>query len=163
MMIKACSLTPEAFAAFGQVLQGSGAETERQGFAVRMENSRSAARPNMTYMKLVPATGSIRIEALERHEYSNQTFIPLNGTRHLVAACPSTPNGDPNLSELRVFVAEGSQAVNYFAKVWHAPRMALSRPGEFIMFRWDDGSNRDTDLIQLEMALTVDRSDLSLT
>lgn len=159
-MIKASRLTPEAFAAFGQVLQGSGGETERKGFAARMENRRPAAKPNMTYMKLIPATGSIRIEALERHEYSNQTFIPLNGTRHLVAACPSTPNGDPVISELKVFIAEGSQAVNYFARVWHAPRMPLSDPGEFIMFRWDDGSDSDTELIELDIAINVDMAAL---
>ncbi len=162
-MIKAIPLTSEAFAAFGQVLQGSGAETERKSFAARMENMRPDARPNMTYMKLVPATGSIRIEALEKHEYSNQTFIPLNGTRHLVAVCPSTPNGDPVISELKVFIAEGSQAVNYNADIWHAPRMALNNPGEFIMFRWDDGSNRDTVLIELEMDLMVDVKSSSST
>lgn len=160
MRIKAGPLTSEAFAAFGQVLQGSGAQTERKGFAARMENGRPGARPNMTYMKLVPAMGSIRIEALERHPCSNQTFIPLNGTRYIVAVCPSTPNGDPVVAEMKVFVAEASQAVNYDADVWHAPRMALSAPGEFVMFRWDDGSDRDTELILLQAAVAVDIPDL---
>ncbi len=160
MMIKSSPLTAEAFAAFGQLLQGSGAQTERQGFAARMESVRPDARPNMTYMKLIPATGSIRIEALERHPCSNQTFIPLTGTRHLVAVCPSAANGAPLIPQLKVFVAGGSQAVNYDADVWHAPRMALSAPGEFIMFRWDDGSDRDTELIQLETAVEVDISDV---
>jgi ureidoglycolate lyase len=154
-MIKAVLLTPGAFAPFGQVLQGSGAPTERQGFAATMENGRPGARPNMTYMKLLPEGGAIRIEALERHPFSNQTFIPLNGTRHLVAVCPSTPEGEPLIAAMQVFLAEGSQAVNYNPRVWHAPRMALSAPGEFVMFRWDDGSDSDTELIRLETALSV--------
>jgi ureidoglycolate lyase len=155
MMLKAVPLTPGAFAPFGEVLQGSGAETERKAFAVRMENLRPEARPNMTYMKLVPETGVVLIEELERHAFSNQTFIPLNGTRHLVAVCPSTPEGAPEISELKVFVCEGGQGVNYHPNVWHAPRTALSAPGELIMFRWDDGGKRDTDLIRLEPPVTI--------
>lgn len=154
-MIEAVPLTAEAFAPFGQVLQGSGAATERQGFAATMENGRTNARPNMTYMKLLPERGSVRITALERHPFSNQTFIPLNGTRHLVAVCPSTPEGAPVIAAMQVFIAEGSQAVNYNPNVWHAPRMALSAPGKFIMFRWDDGSDSDTEVMQLETALKV--------
>lgn len=41
--------------------------------------------------------------------------------------------------------------------------MALSDPGEFIMFRWDDGSDGDTELIELDKALTVDIQDLAIT
>jgi ureidoglycolate lyase len=156
MLIKPEPLTTEAFAPFGQVLQGSGTETERKAYASRMQNGRPSARPNMTYIRVRPATGPVRIDALERHVHSNQTFIPLNGTRHLVAVCPSMPDGSPRVSGLRVFVAEGSQAINYDANVWHAPRMALSAPGEFVMFRWDDGSDLDTETMALETVIGVD-------
>jgi ureidoglycolate lyase len=152
----AAPLTAEAFAAFGQVLQGSGAPTERKAFASRMQNGRPQAKPNMTWMRILPAMGPIRIEALERHPYSNQTFVPLAGTRHLVAVCPSGPDGAPIASALRVFVADGSQAVNYDANVWHAPRTALGAPGEFVMFRWDDGSEFDTETIELPVPIRVE-------
>ena len=155
-MLRALPLTAEAFANFGQVLQGTGAAVERRGFAAVMENGRSSARPNLTYMKLAPERGPVRIETLERHPFSNQTFIPLNGTRHLVAVCPSSPTGEPVIEAMQVFLAEGAQAVNYKANVWHAPRMALSSPGEFIMFRWDEGSEGDTELLALREALPVD-------
>lgn len=159
-MITAQPLTNDAFAPFGQLLQGSGAPTERRGFAALIENLRPDAMPNMTYMKLLPERTPIRVEALERHCFSNQTFIPLNGTRHLVAVCPSTPDGAPVISALQIFIAGGSQAVNYNKGVWHAPRMALSAPGEFVMFRFDNGGTRDTDLIQLDEAVEVDLSNI---
>lgn len=160
MRFKPVPLTAEGFAPFGQVLQGSGAPTERRPYASRMQNGRPHAKPNMTYMRVAPEGGRVRIRELERHPHSNQTFVPLNGTRQLVAVCPSTADGEPLLSELRVFVAEGSQAINYDANVWHAPRMALNAPGEFVMFRWDDGSELDTEMRELDSAIDIDMTGL---
>jgi ureidoglycolate lyase len=156
--IKPLPLTSEAFAPYGQVLQGSGAATERKPFASRMHNARPLAQPNMTYMRIAPEGRSVRIAVLERHPYSNQTFVPLNGTRQLVVVCPSLPDGRPQVDALHAFVAQGSQAVNYDANVWHAPRMALNAPGEFVMFRWDDGSALDTEMLELAVPVDLDLS-----
>lgn len=46
-------------------------------------------------------------------------------------------DGEPDAGRLLVFVAEGWQAVNYDAGVWHAPMRALGDPGAFVMPRWD--------------------------
>jgi ureidoglycolate lyase len=158
-VIAAMPLTAAAFAPFGQVLEGSGAASERKPYASHMHNGRTQAKPNMTYMRVLPVTAAVRIEALERHVHSNQTFVPLNGTRHLVAVCPSSPSGEPMLDRLQVFVAHGGQAVNYDANVWHAPRTALSLPGEFVMFRWDDGSDLDTEMRPLDRPIAVELPD----
>jgi ureidoglycolate lyase len=158
--IAARPLTAEAFAPYGQVLQGTGPVTERKEFASRMQNGRPHAKPNMTYMKVLPASGRVLVRAVERHPFSNQTFVPLNGTRHLVAVCPSAPDGSPVVERLEVFVASGSQAVNYDANVWHAPRTALSAPGEFVMFRWDDGGAQDTELMVLTTPVAVELAEL---
>ena len=155
-VIAAKPLTAEAFAPYGQVLQGTGPVTERKEFASRMQNGRPHAKPNMTYMKVLAATGGVLVRVVERHPFSNQTFVPINGTRHLVAVCPSAPDGSPVLARLEVFVASGSQAVNYDANVWHAPRTALSPPGEFVMFRWDDGGALDTESLTLPTPVAVE-------
>lgn len=156
MIVKARPLVVEAFAPFGQVLMGRGPGPERQPFAARVENLRTDARANITFMRVGLAAVPIRIAELERHPHSHQMFVPLNGTRHMVAVCPAADDGGPDLSALAVFTAEGSQAVNYNAGVWHAPRMVLDGPGEFIMMRWDDSSAADTDLRPLEVEIEVD-------
>ena len=142
-VIAARPLTAEAFAPYGQVLQGTGPVTERKEFASRMHNGRPHAKPNMTYMKVLPSTGRVLVRAVERHPFSNQTFVPLNGTQHLVAVCPSAPDGTPEVARLQVFVASGSQAVNYDANVWHAPRTALSMP----VLQGEDGMPMGAQLV----------------
>ena len=57
---------------------------------------------------------------------------------------------------LEAFEASGAQAINYNANVWHAPRNAIGAPGELLMFRWDDGSEDDTELRTLEKPFTVE-------
>lgn len=159
MNVVASPLTPEAFAPFGDVLMGVDPDCgpERHAFAARFQNLRADARPNLTFMRVPVDAGTIVVRALERHRFSNQVFVPLNGTAHLIAVCPSTPDGQPRLDGLRAFAATGSQAVNYAAGIWHAPRTAISAPGEFIMLRWDDGSADDTQVLVLETAIAVER------
>jgi ureidoglycolate lyase len=155
LIVQAKPLTPDAFAPFGQVLMGLGKGPERYAFAARMQNDRPEARPNMTFMRVNLAAQPIRIKSLERHVYSNQTFIPLNGTVQLVAVCLSDGEGRPMLEQLLAFVATGAQTVNYNANTWHAPRTAIRAPGEFIMFRWDDGTDLDTESWPLEAAIEI--------
>jgi len=155
MNINAISLTPESFAPFGQVIMGNGKTPERVAFAAKIENHRTDARLNVTYLHINPVKGPVSIEAMEKHPYSHQIFVPLNGTRHLVVVCPSTRDGEPNLSELRAFTAAGSQTVNYYAGVWHAPRTAIGGAGEFIMLRWDAGTAHDEEVRLLPAAVEI--------
>ena len=92
----------------------------------------------------------------ERPPFPTRPYTPLSGTRHLVVVCRPTAEGEPDLRGIGAFEASGSQAINYNANVWHAPRTAIGAPGEFVMFRWDDGSEDDTELRVLETPITVE-------
>ena len=155
MIINAKVLTAREFRHFGQVLMGRDNGEERLAYAAKMHSSRVAAKPNMTFMRVLPAKQPILIECLERHVYSNQTFIPLDGTHHLVAVCPSDKKGQPVIDKLVAFVADGSQAVNYNAATWHAPRTVIKGPGEFIMFRWDEENSLDVEFLQLKFPIKI--------
>ena len=148
-------LTPDSFSSFGQVIMGSDKAPERTAFAARIENHRAKAKLNLTYLHIDPVKGPVSIEAMERHPYSNQVFVPLNGTRHLIVVCPSAKDGGPDISALKAFTADGSQTVNYYADVWHAPRTAIGGAGEFIMLRWDDGSAGDEELRPLGTTIRI--------
>jgi ureidoglycolate lyase len=162
MAITAQPLTPEAFAPFGQVLMAAGTGgAERYEFAASMDNLRADAKTNMTFIKSVVKEGPVMVGAMEKHEFSNQTFVPLNGTHYLVAVCPTAADGGPDTAAMQVFVATGAQAVNYGVDVWHAPNTVLTEPCEFVMLRHDDGSPVDTETRQLETPIEVDIGDLA--
>ena len=155
MKAKAVPLTAEAFAPFGQVLEGNAEGPHRIEFMAKVFNDRDDAKLNVTWMRGKVATAPVTVKALERHPHSNQMFVPINGTKYLVAVCPSDADGNPDLSGIQVFVANGSQTVNYDAMVWHAPRETLGDPCEFIMTRWDNGSDVDTVLLTLDEPIEV--------
>lgn len=161
MTLVARPLTPEAFKPYGQVLMGFGEGPERHEFAAVIDNRREDAKPNMTFIRgAVADPSAVVVAAMERHVHSNQMFVPLNGTHYLVAVCPSTPAGDPDLDRLEAFVAGPSQAVNFDADVWHAPNTTLSVPGEFIMLRYDLGDAEDTEKRGLAEPVAVDLAGL---
>lgn len=98
------------------------------------------------------------VNILERHPYTTQTFTPLStaGPRdpgskedYLVIVAPrldrrSTPSpgihytapddDQPDLTQLKAFVATTEQAVTYGARVWHAPMVALGPEGSTVDF-----------------------------
>jgi len=158
MTLKAKPLTPDAFKPYGQVLMGPGQGPERYEFAAVVDNRRPDAKANITYMRSKLAQLPVAVRAMERHVHSNQMFAPLGGTAYLVAVCPSTAAGDPDLARLEVFVATGTQAVNYGTDVWHAPNTPLTAPAEFVMLRFDDGSPADTEMRPLDAPIEVDVS-----
>lgn len=151
--LKAEPLTPEAFEGFGSVLMATGPAPHRDTFAGNIENRRAEAQPNLTFIHAVAKPPLIG--AVERHVYSSQTFVPMNGVRYLVGVCPPALDGGPDVNSLIAFVAVAGQAVNYDAGVWHSPLCVLDRPGEFVMLRWDDGSADDTELVKLAQPVEV--------
>lgn len=156
MTIKARPLTADAFAPYGQVLMGFGQGPERHEFAAKVENRRADAKTNLTFIRGAVTEAPVTVKAMERHIHSNQVFVPLNGTRYLVAVCPEAADGGPDLSALEVFVAAPTQAVNYDTGIWHAPNTVLAEPGEFVMLRHDDGGSEDTELRTLDTPIEID-------
>ena len=147
------ALTADAFRPFGAVLMAFGPAPERYAYAGNIENRRDQAKANLTFIH-APAKPAL-IGAVERHAFSSQTFVPMNGVRYLVGVCPPTADGGPDVERLIAFIADGGQAVNYDAGVWHSPLCVLDRAGEFVMLRFDDGGPLDTELVKLETPVEV--------
>lgn len=104
-----------------------------------------------------------RINILERHPYTTQTFSPLGlpansedggraKTFFLVIVAPSLHGttatalestrirNPPDLTRLRAFIARGDQAVTYAAGTWHAPMVVLGeRRVDFLVTQFVNG------------------------
>uniref|UniRef100_A0A0K3CJT1 BY PROTMAP: gi/647399996/emb/CDR45051.1/ RHTO0S10e04544g1_1 [Rhodosporidium toruloides] n=1 Tax=Rhodotorula toruloides TaxID=5286 RepID=A0A0K3CJT1_RHOTO len=70
------------------------------------------------------------VKVLERHEFSTQAFVPMGGAKegegnYLVLVALPGPDGQPDLSTLRAFMASHSQGISYHVNVWHHPLISL--------------------------------------
>ena len=133
------SLTREAFAPFGDVIEASDAvrhfsinagTTERYHDLANVEVD-AAGRAIVSIFRAQPRKLPFAITMLERHPLGSQAFMPLNGRPYLVAVAARGEGFSAD--DVRVFLARGDQGVNYAAGVWHHPLLALGEAGDFLV------------------------------
>ena len=156
MRIVAQTLTRNAFAPYGDVLEAP-AEFGRAYFDEGLRTSRPTARPSLSVSHVRPlARLPLEAKVLERHEFSSQSFLPLDVARWLVIVAPAAADGGPDSGRAVAFLAGPGQGVTYHAGTWHHPLTILDRPGRFAVVMWRDGTSTDEEFRTLTMAFTVD-------
>jgi len=140
-------LTAEAFALFGDVLV-TPSEAGRSYFEGSLGNARALARPSLSMVNRTDWT-SLPLDAklMERHEFSSQTFVPMEAGPWLIVVCPHAPAGGPDMSRLQAFIARPHQGVTYRMNTWHHGLTVLDRPARFAVFMWRDGSKSDEEFV----------------
>ncbi|WP_372614351.1 ureidoglycolate lyase, partial [Halomonas sp.] len=84
----------------------------------------------------------LELDFLERHPLGSQAFMPLHEERFLVVVAPPGDTIDPK--QVRAFITDGCQGVNYRVGTWHAIQSVLEREGEFLVVdRGGEGDNCD--------------------
>ncbi|WP_322528257.1 ureidoglycolate lyase [Salinicola sp. LHM] len=147
--LKAQKLTPEAFAPFGEVIDArvsesfpiNGGRTQRHHDLARVEILGAPSRPLISVFVSQPVTLPLELELLERHPLGSQAFMPLHEERFVVVVAPPGDDIDPD--EIRAFVTDGRQGVNYRAGTWHAIHSVLEREGEFLVVDRAGADNLD--------------------
>ena len=140
-------LTKEAFAPFGDVIDVPEV-AGRTYYEDALGNLRPTAHASLS-VSLRPETADRPLQAdlLERHEFSSQTFVPLDVERWLIVVAPHAKAGGPDLTGVRAFIASGKQGVTYRANTWHHGLTVLDRPGRFAVFMWRDGGKGDEEFV----------------
>jgi len=150
MEIETQPLTREAFAPFGDVIEVPG-EPGRTYYEDALGNLRPAAHPSLSLsLKLETSERPLKAELLERHEFSSQTFLPLDVARWLIVVAPHAAAGGPDLAGVKAFIAGGRQGVTYRPNTWHHGLTVLDRPGRFAVFMWRDGGKGDEEFVPVE-------------
>jgi ureidoglycolate lyase len=130
------SLTAEAFAPFGKLIDAAGcapdyvAASGTQGWNVGFESG----RPLVSLLR-TPFQG-LRFRTMERHFHVSQAFIPLGGEHAAVAvAPPSNDAGMPPLDAIRAFLLDGSKGYVLHRGTWHSLDRFPLRPPDtrFVM------------------------------
>ena len=143
-------LTREAFAPFGDVIDVPNAPG-RTYYEDALGNLRPNARASLS-MVLAGETpvGSLRTKLLERHEFSSQTFVPVDVARWLVVVAPHAAAGGPDLAGVKAFIANGQQGVTYKPNTWHHGLTVLDKPARFAVFMWRVGGLGDKEFVSVE-------------
>ena len=68
---------------------------------------------------------------LEKHPFFSQTFIPRGNTPFIVVVSP--PAEEPVIENIRAFISNGEQGVNYSRGVWHFPLISVRDDAQFIV------------------------------
>jgi ureidoglycolate lyase len=143
------------FAAFGEVLEIPHA-AGRSYFNRALANLRPSARPSLSLSRKEELS-SLPLTALqmERHQFSSQSFVPIDVGRWLVVVAPHAAEGGPDMSGARAFLAGPNHGVTYGANIWHHPLTIFDRPASFAVFMWLEGGKGDEEFFTLPAPATI--------
>jgi ureidoglycolate lyase len=160
LQLQAEPLTPEAFKDFGEVIEHRGAEfflinsgrTRRYHDLAKVETLGEDAKTLISIFISQPVEVPLRLSFLERHPLGSQAFMPLHGERFLVVVAPAGDAIAP--AQVRAFITDGQQGVNYRTGTWHAIQSVLGCEGEFLVVdRGGAGHNCDEFPIAIQVAV----------
>ncbi len=148
-------LTQAAFAPYGEVLEapeGFG----RTYFETRLANGRKGAAPSLSMARIEPVAGlPITAVQMERHEFSSQSFIPIEPARWLVIVAPTAADGGPDAARALAFLPGPGQGITYGMNVWHHPMTVIGTPARFAIMMWLERSKTDEEFVKLAQPFEV--------
>ena len=153
------ALTSEAFAAFGDVIQTEGnsplsinyGHTQKYADLARIDSG-SDGRTAVHIYKSTPVSLPLAIEIMERHPLASQAFIPLHSRPFVVVVAPAGP--EPGIQQIKGFISNGKQGVNYHKGVWHHHQITLSEPAQYLVID-RAGPEENLDEYQLPGSLLI--------
>lgn len=160
LRIKPAPLTAEAFAPFGDVLECATAralrhinygQTDRYHDMAQLDLAREGGKATVSIFRTRPVPRPISIKVMERHPLSSQAFFPLDNRPYLVLVAPA---GVFDAADMKAFVANGRQGVNYRAGTWHHYSLALDVESDFLVID-RDGPEKNCDEFFLDDGAAV--------
>jgi ureidoglycolate lyase len=140
-------LTAAAFAPYGDVVEAP-SNPGRAYFESSLGNLRAGASPKLWMLTKHPISPlPIRIETLERHEFSSQTFVPIDIGKWLVVVAPQAESGGPAVERAEAFLASPEQGVSYRPNTWHSGLNVFDRVARLVVFMWLDGTPQDEEAV----------------
>lgn len=148
-------LTAAAFAPYGEVLEAP-SEPGRLYIEKSLANGRPGARPSLSFSLAKPiASLPLKAVQMERHEFSSQSFVPMDAGRFFVIVAPKLATGGPDASRAEAFLAAPGQGVTYAMNTWHHPLSVIGTPIRFAIFMWLERSRTDEEFVQLDAPFEV--------
>lgn len=148
--LQAVPLTAHAFAPYGDVIDSANhtpllindGMTERYHALAQVQTSGPDDLALINLFHAKPYQLPMPLFSMERHPLGSQAFVPLDALPFIVVVAPA---GDQiALQDLRAFITDGRQGVNYHQGVWHHSLIAPDTPARFLVVdRGGPGNNCD--------------------
>jgi len=146
-------LTKERFAPYGDVIETSrGSDAMNDARFERFDDLCNIdiiqdGRVAVSIARCRTATSlPLRLDMVERHPLGSQAFVPLSRCKMIIVVAP--PQESVDADELRAFVTNGRQGINYRRGTWHMPLIAFESGQEFLIIdRGGSESNCDTHML----------------
>ncbi len=152
--IQSQPITSEKFKPYGQVIAAEGEYSlTNQNTGKKWNN---LVDLDMFYNNGIINLGILKtknieltFDFMERHIFTSQIFIPLDGKRSLVAVAPENDEGpEPDLVE--VFSLKGNQGVSFNRKVWHHTLFPLDGETEYILMMRGGFKGKDVEIVRFK-------------
>jgi len=154
-VLTAVPLTVERFAPYGDVIQ-TAARSDATMNDARFDRFDDLAQVNIDrkndgrvaisiVRSKTPTTLPYRFDLVERHPLGSQAFIPLAVFSFAVVVAPAGESVDAE--DLRAFVSNGSQGINYHRGVWHMPLIATAEGSRFLVIDRTPGEGNLEEVI----------------
>ncbi|MDC0660459.1 ureidoglycolate lyase [Leisingera sp. SS27] len=135
--ITAAPLTAEAFAAFGDVIEVTGAPDKiiNQGMCGRHHDRASLdfgpdGRAGISLFDAKARHLPCKVDMVERHPEGSQAFVPVSGVPMLVVVADDDGGAPVNL---QAFISQPGQSINLHRGTWHGVLAPLGAPGQYIV------------------------------
>lgn len=156
------ALTSSLFEPFGDVISKEAATVVYPINAGRAKRYHALVRPvagphglSVNIFEAQPVELPLRVDLMERHPLSSQSFMPLDGRPYLVLV----GQGESCRSQdIQAFWARGDQGVCYRPGIWHYPLAAVAMSQDFLVV--DGGGEKDDlEVMAIDEPLWVRRPD----
>ena len=156
-------LTRAAFAPYGDVIETAGAHhysinegsTRRFHDLCKVDVSEQGGHCLVNLFRATPLPCPIPLRMLERHPLGSQAFMPLGEARFLIVV--AQPTNTPRADDLRAFLSNGKQGVNYARNTWHHFVLALDAVTDFLVVdRGGPGENCEEITLADKVSLLPD-------
>ncbi len=148
--IRAEPLTAEAFAPYGDVIEGPSAPGRADDLAAVLVGS--DGRPGVHVLRAAKGAAlPLTVARMERHPLGSQAFVPMGSGRFFVVVAPA---GEFDPTAIRAFVANGRQGINYKPGTWHHGFLAANAGDDFLMIE-RAGPGENCDFAHLDKPLRV--------
>ena len=145
--IKPKKVNKKNFQKFGDIISTKNTKSLKinNGFAFKYENLaninvyKKDGKIKLNIFKSLSRKFPLKIEMLEKHPLSTQTFFPIENTIFLVVVAPS--GNMPLANKIESFIIPTDVGVNYKPGTWHFPLIATENMNFLVVDRKGSGNN----------------------